>query len=364
MATSASPAGIAGDGILDRLRMAIGQALDLAGQIERGRAVMPLRDHFAALAESIDTAPFTLTLLGLDAASRAAALGWLCGEDYHVLSVEAPGAVGLVEVQMAERGYVLAKSGRRQEFDRLEPFLEAVRAADLVRQGDADAWLEPMHLELAAPPGMQGLKLLMPESVAAVAESHVLLARLQSESNVLAVAGPADRELDEPAAGAIRALAADALATWAITCGPSLPDPRRWGWAEALDGIRLPSVHLEPGGPAPPLPDFLLDRRSTARGGSSPPSGRGGSSRPSTCSRNGSSRTSASTTPAARRCCGGPRRRTTPAGTGRSRRHPRRSAERSTNGGRRPSPSSPNAIACGSSPPPSRTTRSITCSKT
>jgi hypothetical protein len=141
---------------LGQLRAAIGQAADLAGQIERGQAQMPLRDHFEDLARGLETSPFTLTLLGLDAASRGAALGWLCGTEIHVLTLEVPGAAGLVEVQLAERGYVLLKSGRRQEFDRLEPFLEAVRAADLVRQGDADTWLEPMHLEMRAPAACKG----------------------------------------------------------------------------------------------------------------------------------------------------------------------------------------------------------------
>jgi hypothetical protein len=106
------------DGV-GRLKGAISQAADLAGQVERGQAATPLRDYFGALAGALDAAPFTLTLLGLDAASRAAALSWLCGEDFHVLRIEVPGAVGLVEVQLAERGYVLVKSGRRQEFDRI-----------------------------------------------------------------------------------------------------------------------------------------------------------------------------------------------------------------------------------------------------
>src|SRR5690348_2155409 len=103
----------------DRLRPALARAADLAGLIERGQAQMPLRDHFEALAGSLATAPFTLVLLGLDVGSRAAALAWLCGADYHVLTLDVPGTAGLVEVQLAERGYVLVKAGRRLEFDRL-----------------------------------------------------------------------------------------------------------------------------------------------------------------------------------------------------------------------------------------------------
>jgi len=250
-----------------RLHGAIAQAVELAAHLERGQALTPLRDHLETLAASLDAAPFTLILLGCDASSRAAALGWLCGEDFHVLSIDVPGAVGLVEVQLAERGYVLVKSGRRQEFDRLGPFLEAVQAADLIRQGDADAWLEPMHLEVAAPGGVQGLRLMMPESPAAMAENPALLSRLRSESNLLVVTGPVGRELDALVAAAIRDVAADALATWAITSGPSPPDSSSRSWPDRLDGSRLPAVHLDPQAAPPPVPSFLLDERSDVRQG-------------------------------------------------------------------------------------------------
>jgi hypothetical protein len=253
---------------ISELRLAMMQASELAAQIERGQAAMPIRDHFEALSRSLDTAPFTLTLLGLDAVSRAAALGWLCGEDYHVLSIDVPGAIRLVEVRLAERGYVLLKSGQRQEFDRLEPFLEAVHAADLVRQGDANAWLEPMHLEVAAPRGLQGLRLLVPESPVTMAESPALLARLRSESNLLAVAGRVDHELDVPAAGAIRELAADAMATWVLTYGPiPAPGDHMRGWPARLGGATVPPIHLGPDTEPPPVPDFLLDGRSGIRQG-------------------------------------------------------------------------------------------------
>ena len=287
---------------IGQLRSAIGQSSDLAAQIERGQASMPLRDHFEELARSLDGAPFTMTLLGLDAASRAAALGWLCGEDYHILSIEVPGAVGLVEVQLAERGYVLVKSGRRQEFDRLEPFLDAVRAADLVRQGDADAWLEPMHLEVAAPRGLQGLKLLMPESPASMAESPTLLARLRSESNFLVVAGPIDHPLEESAAAAIRDLAADAMATWVLTCGPIRP-PATWRPAGPPCSAAAASRRCTSG----QMPARRRSRNSSGKrdracaAGSSCASVCAGSRRRWTCSRSGSSRSFASTRPGARR---------------------------------------------------------------
>jgi hypothetical protein len=251
-----------------RLRGVVQQAVDLAGQIERGQAQTPLCDLFLGIAAGLKSAPFTLTLLGLDADSRGAVLGWLCGEDFHVLTLGVPGTAGLVVVELAERGYVLLKGDRRQEFDRLEPFLEAVRAADLVRQGDADAWLDPMHLEMTAPRGLQGLRLLMPESPAALAQNPALMVWLRARSNLLAVAGSTEGALDAAAVDVIRALTADAPATWAITCGA--PPPAGFtasGWTAALGGGTLPSVHLRRDGqdPPPPIPAFLADGQSGVR---------------------------------------------------------------------------------------------------
>ena len=112
---------------LDRLRRSIAQALDLAALIEQGQAAMPLHDHFERLDGSVETAPLTLTVLGLNATSQSAALRWFCGTEYRILSADMPATFGLVEVHFGTRGYVLVNSGRRQEFDRLEPFLVAVR---------------------------------------------------------------------------------------------------------------------------------------------------------------------------------------------------------------------------------------------
>jgi hypothetical protein len=255
------------DGFL-KLRGAVRQAVDLAGQIERGQAQMPLRDHFEDLVAGLEGSPFTLTLIGLDAESRGAALGWLCGEDFRVLTLDVPGTAGLVEVRLAERGYVLLKSGKRQEFDRLAPFLEAVRAADLVRQGDADAWLDPMHLELTAPRGLQGLRILMPESPAAISRNPAMMIGLRGKANLLSVAGPTGRSPDPASVEVIRELSSDAPAHWVIACGqPPAADFYRQGWPSRLGGRSLPPVHLDPDAAPPAIPPFLTDPGSAIRRG-------------------------------------------------------------------------------------------------
>jgi hypothetical protein len=218
MAATVSLAVTAGDRSLDRLRTRMNAARDLAEQLERGHAALPLRDYFETLAESTDAAPFTVTLLSVDAASRAVALGWVCGKEYPLHGDDVPVATGF----------------------------------------------EPSCLEVAAPPGLQGLRLLLPESVAAVVANHALLAWLRSESHVVAIAGPADCDIDSAATEVIRSVADGAVASWAITCGAVSEDRSGGGWAGLLEGSGLAAVHVSPGA-APPLPEFVLDRRSAVR---------------------------------------------------------------------------------------------------
>jgi hypothetical protein len=250
---------------LDRLRRSIAQALDLAALIEQGQAAMPLHDHFEKLDGSVETAPLTLTVLGLNATSRSAALSWFCGTEYRILSADMPATFGLVEVHLGARGYVLVNSGRRQEFDRLEPFLVAVRAADLLPHGVANAWREPMRLEVAAPRSLQGLKLLVPESVAALVENPTSMARARIESTLIVVAGPGDHELGGEDADALRHLA-EGVVSWPVVVGPpSIQGDGESGWFRMLGSRTVPVACIESETSPPVLPAFLRDPSSSLR---------------------------------------------------------------------------------------------------
>lgn len=251
---------------LSGLRRAIGQAGQVANGLERGQAQMPLVQHLAESELALGSSPFTMILLGLNAESRSAALGWLCGESYHVFKIEVPGPAGLVVIELAEQGYVLEKYGKRTEFDQLEPFLEAVRQADLVRHDDANAWLEPMQLAVAAPSGMQGIRLLMPESLSSLASNPNLLTRLLAQSNFLVVAGPASLELSETEAEALTQLADGVDATWRITTGEvSEAKGIPADWQRNVRNAALPPIHLPVGTSSPTIPAALTNAKGGLR---------------------------------------------------------------------------------------------------
>lgn len=237
-----------------QLRQAVAQVVDLSGQIERGQAAMPLRDHFESLRSALGTAPFTIVLVGLDADSRAAALDWLCRDEG-----QAP----------------------QQNGSPLTPGLAEI------------------HLNPIAPRGVQGVRLLVPESLHALVQSPALVARLRTEAHLIAVAGPAELELGIEEAAILKEFAADALATWVITCGtgcapvlPASPAPpirtaADQGWRAVLEGGTIPRVHLgkvhptagdpdvgdpaavdsENGVPLPPVPAVMVESDSGVRGG-------------------------------------------------------------------------------------------------
>ncbi len=189
-----------------RLRHCIQAGAEIAAQIERGQGDGPLSRHFAELSEDLMAGPFRLVVLGLDAGARGRALSLLSGQDFRVLSLHIPDEVGLLDVRFGARGYALESRSGRAEFDRLEPFLDAVRAADLLRDGDPEALLSPVTLRLEGPPGVQGLHVRLPENLRALAKSPRLLGRLAAHSHLLLVAGPPQPELAPDEAQALRDL--------------------------------------------------------------------------------------------------------------------------------------------------------------
>ena len=103
-------------------------------KLERGQAETPLADHFASIERALDSAPFTITLLGLTKEARTTALSWFYGKDYSVISMNVVEQLGLVEIHLSERGFTFEREeSDRQVFDQLEPFLEALKQNDLLK---------------------------------------------------------------------------------------------------------------------------------------------------------------------------------------------------------------------------------------
>lgn len=165
--------------IQSQFRQAAQQGQEVSMAMERGQAEMPMAGRFEELLAEGRAAPFAFILLGLTIEARGEALGWMCGDDFRVLSVRVPQEVGLVEIHLQERGFTLEKSdGSRLEFAGLDPFLKALSSADLAREGDEKSWVDPLRLHVTSSKGTQCLRVLMPENVKAVLESPALMQRL------------------------------------------------------------------------------------------------------------------------------------------------------------------------------------------
>jgi hypothetical protein len=228
--SSRDAAGTRGSSLEDLRRLAL-RAATICEELERGLASRPLSEHLRALAEEPRGAPFCVVALGLTVSARGALLGWLCGQDPKHFTVHVPDQVGMVEVSFSERGFVLEKAGHgRFEFDCLDPFLEAMRAADLVRHGDADSWIDPLSMRLPGGGGVQGLRLLMPENLTALRESSGLIAHLGTRSNLLIVAADGAVDLSPPD----RETLADLAATLGVVVPVLVAGPKGRPSASAL----------------------------------------------------------------------------------------------------------------------------------
>jgi len=232
-------------------------------QLERGQADTPLADHFQQILGELDSAPFAITILGYTQEARTRVLSWLYGQAYSMLSIQVPHEAGLVELHLRERGYVLEKSdGDRVEFDRLEPFLEAVKANDLLHNGDADSWVDPLKLSLEAPSGIQGVSAFMPENSRVILENPALLGRVVANSNFTLLAAPSDYELTEEDKQATEELLEVMDGVWSVVI-PASDDltalPTSGWWRDAL--LMRPSLKVPPTllSTATALPDLLLN---------------------------------------------------------------------------------------------------------
>jgi hypothetical protein len=234
---------------LSRLLRTIAQAREVAGQMELGQAQRPLGDHFAALESALDTPPFTLTLLALEPESQAAALGWLCGEQELPLPPKVLDDAGVLEIHLTEAGYALRRGEQRRVFDQRQQLLEAVQEASLPREG-------PLQMELAAPGGAPGLRLLL-TTPPLLLDRPGLLTRLLAESSLLLIAGRAEGEPDEVTTGVIHEVRSGIQACWLVLYGS--------GPAADTALSPVPAIRLDPTGPVSPVPAGLADPRTDLR---------------------------------------------------------------------------------------------------
>ncbi|MBL8270982.1 hypothetical protein [Steroidobacter sp.] len=245
------------------------QGTVLAESLERGQAEMPLLQHFQSVQRGQSEAPFTLCVLGLSQAARTDILRWIIGLDFSLLSVEATRNLGLLELTLRERGYVLeGPRGSRREFDDVQHLIDALKEADVIRQGDGDTWVEPLRLAVPAAAGLQGVRLLMPENVKIVADDNAVLNRISRDCNALAIAAGREARLSDEDLVALEALVPSMDVVWPLVVigeGESRSlDARGW-WTDARlrgSGIVCSPIVISTDTALPP---FLQNPQDPAR---------------------------------------------------------------------------------------------------
>ncbi|MGX5174013.1 hypothetical protein ACUR5C_08330 [Aliikangiella sp. IMCC44653] len=223
------------------------QGLSVCEQLEKGQAETPLAEHFQQIERDIDSSPFSMVLMGLTTEARTAVLAWLYGKDFSVLSVNVVKQLGLVEISLRERGYTLERAnGERQEFDRLDPFMEALQKSDVLSPNDGQDWVDPIRLGVNSAKGLQGLKVYMPESPDMVLKNPGLLNRVITKANLLVVAAPLHYELSDNDQKAILEVSENMDGFWPLLIIDELEEDTglpEIGWWQKHNA---PTVQLKP----------------------------------------------------------------------------------------------------------------------
>ena len=235
------------DTLLSRYRQVAREGSDLAVRLEQGQAEAALTDLFTDLARAPEDESFTAVLVGVTPEARTAALKWLYGPEYAVVSVSVVEKLGLIEVRLSERGFMLQHGGRGpQLFDHLDPFIDALsRSDELIHPRDSN-WVEPVRLGLSSGSGIRGVTLLVPEKPGLLLEHPALLSRLSTRANLLLVAAPLHHALGDTDRQALESLAASMDGLWPLLLVDELAEDislPATGWWEKLSG---PTLNLPP----------------------------------------------------------------------------------------------------------------------
>lgn len=260
------------EGLQDRYRQLVRSGGEVAEGLERGQADTPLSGHFEALESDLAAGRFQAVLIGLTPASRAAALAWFYGERYSVVSVNVIDQLGLVEIELSDREFVLEHGdGERESFDRLDAFLEALSDTGRIAHPRTRDWFEPVRLRLPSETDLRGLTLLVPERPELAMDNPALLSRLVTRANLLIVAGPMQHVPAEATRTALAELGAGMDGFWPLLVVDELAEDLQVpeaGWWESIEpGIARVPPTLVTTHVTASMPALLTDEQFPARTG-------------------------------------------------------------------------------------------------
>jgi hypothetical protein len=229
------------------------QLRTIAEQLERGQADTPLVDQAESLLSSPDQR-LTIVLLGLDPASKAAALSWVIGPQHHTVSVKLTAPLDLLDIRLQERGFSLEAEGQgRQEFDAPEAFASAIDALGL----EGDELSVPLCVALAAPLPLRNLQILVIREPDTLLRSPGLLEASASKAPVLMVAASGNHQLSAKERDQIANLSGMVAALWPVVVQAEGTVPGDLQAVLPTLGIPLlPATVLSPEGNF--VPDFIV----------------------------------------------------------------------------------------------------------
>lgn len=171
-----------------RTKLATG-GLELAQELEAGRATTPFQNVFRELGQKAISTPIRAVVIGANPETTYALLSDILGQDYNVCKVVVPSRLGYSEISLHERGYLLDTGAGAREFADPSGFLTALEEARILQQNDTSNDLEPLRLRLQAPAHLSGLCLLVPHSLDALVSKPALLSTLADQADWVFLAG-------------------------------------------------------------------------------------------------------------------------------------------------------------------------------
>jgi len=240
------------------LSAVVERATGIAAWQEAGQARAPITDCLRRLA-SDDGQPISVALIGLTPEAVSTLLAWLMDHDHHLCKVIIPEQVGVAELLLQDRGFVVEGPKGRQEFEDVAAFLQALQGSDLVQAANPGSWMDPLRMHLAAPAKRRGLRLLVPNGLPALVRKAAHVSLLADRAALVLVAGAAGDRIATDAAAALAPIFTGG-APWI----PVITEGDQAGWIRDLPSeSSLPGITLGRDGAA--LDDLLFADGSPLR---------------------------------------------------------------------------------------------------
>jgi hypothetical protein len=224
---------------LSQQRQTIAQtALTIARDLEAGRAQAPFQDKLTALAQPDATVSVRAGILAPTASVAHALLADFLGPDYNVCKVVVPSRLGYSEVLLQERGFLLDAGNGAKEFADVGTFIDALKATHAL-ETRTEVDLEPLRVKLKGPAHLNGLCLLIPQSLDAVVRKPALLSTLADQADWIFLAGTPGTQLDEPTRRSIQLVLENVTGLQNVMVpeeAPAPATPEEWwkNWRVAL----------------------------------------------------------------------------------------------------------------------------------